>query len=425
MQHSNKLKIENIPIHELIASEYNPRTWDQQAVDNLTESIKKYGLVDPLIVNGAKGRKNIVIGGHFRLKIAKDLGYTEVPVVYIDLPEIEREKELNLRLNKNVGAWDYELLKDFDIGVLMDVGFDDADLSAIWDEQLGVGDDEFNTEDELAKIKEPKTKIGHMYRLGRHRLLCGDATNHTDVDRLLGGKKVDLVYCDPIYNIELDYNKGIGSKKQYGGQTRDNKSDSEYAEFLTKSLQNLLKHIKKNCHFFYWCDQKYIGLLQSIYTQLGIVNKRVCLWIKNNANMTPQVAFSKVYEPCVYGTVGNPYLSPTATKFTEVLNKEIDTGNRTIDDIIDLLDIWLVKRLPGQEYEHPTEKPATLHEKPLRRCTKPGDVVVDLFGGSGSTLIACEQMNRTCFMMEIEPVFCDLIIKRYEKLTGKEAVLCE
>lgn len=419
------MKITNVKIEQLNPSEYNPRSWDQSAIENLTESVKRYGIVDPIIVNGAKNRKNIVIGGHFRLKIAKDLGYTEVPVVFVDLPEIEREKELNLRLNKNVGAWDYELLKDFEIDVLMDVGFDDADLSAIWDEQLGVGDDEFNIEDELASIEEPKTKSGDMYRLGRHRLLCGDATNSAEVDRLLNRTKVDLVYCDPPYNISLDYNKGIGSQKSYGGKTDDSKSDDEYSNFLVKTIQNLLKHTKKNCHFFYWCDQKYIGLLQSIYTQLGIVNKRVCLWIKNNANMTPQIAFSKVYEPCVYGTIGSPYLSPTATKFTEILNKDIDTGNRTIDDILDILDIWLVKRIAGQDYEHPTEKPVTLHEKPLRRCTKPGDVVVDAYGGSGGTLIACEQMNRTCFVMEIEPIFCDLIIKRYEKLTGKEAVLCE
>lgn len=419
------MKIHIVKIKQLNPSEYNPRSWDQKAIDNLTESIKRFGIVDPIIVNAAENRNNVVIGGHFRLKIAKNLGYTEVPVVYIDLPEIEREKELNLRLNQNTGAWDYELLKDFDIELLMDVGFNDADLSAIWDEQLGISDDEFNIEDELANINSPKTKIGDMYRVGRHRVLCGDATNFADVDRLLNGNKVDLVYCDPPYNISLDYNKGIGSRKGYGGKTNDSKSDNEYSNFLVKTIQNLLKHTKKNCHFFYWCDQKYIGLLQSIYTQLGISNKRVCLWIKNNANMTSQVAFSKVYEPCVYGTIGNPYLSPTATKFTEILNKDIDTGNRTIDDILDLLDIWLVKRIAGQDYEHPTEKPVTLHEKPLRRCTKPGDVVVDVYGGSGGTLIACEQMNRTCFMMEIEPIFCDLIIKRYEKLTGEEAVLCE
>jgi len=146
--------------------------------------------------------------------------------------------------------------------------------------------------------------------------------------------------------------------------------------------------------------------------------------VKNNHNMTPQVAFNKAYEPCVYATRGKPYFAPI-NNLNEVLNKEVATGNRTLDDILDLLDLWLVKRLPGQDYEHPTAKPPTLHEKPLRRCTKPSDVVVDLFGGSGSTLIACEQLKRRAFLCEIDPVFCDVIIKRFTELTGKEATLCQ
>lgn len=411
-------------VKDLIPYEGNPRVLSEFQKEKLMESLQRFNLVEIPAID----TDNKIIAGHQRIKIMLLIGRGDEEIdVRIPNRKLTTKEftEYNLRSNRNTGDWNYDLLKDLDIELLMDVGFDDADLAHIWDEQFGISDDEFNTDEELVSIKEPKTKIGDMYRLGRHRLLCGDATDSTDVDRLLKGAKVDLVYCDPPYNISLNYNKGIGSRKGYGGKTDDSKSDDEYSNFLVKTIQNLLKHTKKNCHFFYWCDQKYIGLLQSIYTQLGIVNKRVCLWIKNNANMTPQIAFSKVYEPCVYGTIGSPYLSPTATKFTEILNKDIDTGNRTIDDILDLLDIWLVKRIPGQDYEHPTEKPVTLHEKPLRRCTKPGGVVVDLFGGSGGTLIACEQMNRTCFMMEIEPIFCDLIIKRYEKLTGEEAVLCK
>lgn len=418
------MKITNVKIAQLNPSEYNPRSWDQQAIDNLTESIKRYGIVDPIIVNGAESRKNIVIGGHFRLKIAKDLGYTEIPVVYVDIPDIEKEKELNLRLNQNTGAWDYELLKNFDVEMLLDIGFDDSDLSHIWDEQLGVSDDEFNVEEELEQIKEPKSRLGQVYKLGRHYLHCGDATDISAIQTFLDSVQVDMIYCDPPYNISLDYNKGIGNKKTYGGSTNDSKTDREYKEFITTTLQNGLSVASENTHVFYWCDERYIGLIQEIYQGLKIDNKRVCLWIKNNFNVTPNVAFNKVYEPCVYGTRGKPYLDENVTKYHEILNKEVDSGNRTIDDIQDLFNIWLAKRIPTQDYEHPTEKPPTLHEKPLKRCTKPGDVVLDLFGGSGSTLVACEQLNRTCYMVEIEPVFCDLIINRYEKLTREEAVLC-
>lgn len=138
--------------------------------------------------------------------------------------------------------------------------------------------------------------------------------------------------------------------------------------------------------------------------------------------MTPQTAFNKVYEPCVYGTIGNPYLSPSLHNLSEVLNKEVGTGNRLSDDIMDLFNIWLVKRVNAHDYEHPTQKPPTLYEKAFRRCTKPGDIILDLFGGSGSQLIAAEQLKRRALLCEIDPVFCDVIVARYTELTGKEAI---
>lgn len=420
---NKKLSIEHVDITDLKPASYNPRTWDESAVAKLTESIKRFGLVDPLIVNSAKSKKNIIIGGHFRYGIAKKLGIKKIPVVYVNIPDIDKEKELNLRLNRNTGDWDFELLKSFDIDLLLDIGFDDSDLSAIWDEHLGVEDDEFNSQDELSKIKEVKTKPGYIYRLGSHLLACGDATDTCFVDRLVGSAQIDMVYLDPPYNISLNYNSGIGTKAKYGGYlTKDNKTEDEYRNFLKKTIENTLRKVKKDAHAFCYCDERYIGLLQQIYRQLGIDFKRVCLWIKNNQNVTSQVAFNKAYEACVYGTIGNPYLSDGLKNLTEVLNKEVETGNRMIDDIYDLFNIFLARRLPAQNYEHPTEKPPTLHEKPLRRCTRVGDKVLDTFGGSGSTLIACEQLKRKCVMTEIEPIFCDLIIKRYKKLTGGEEV---
>ena len=420
---TEKINVVYVDASELKPAEYNPRTWDRPATDKLTESIKRFGLVDSLIVNSATGRKNIIIGGHFRYEIAKKLGIKKIPVVYVNIPNIRKEKELNLRLNRNTGQWDFDLLKSFDLDLLLDIGFDDSDLSAIWDETLSVEEDEFNTEYELSKIKEVKTKPGNVYRLGSHILGCGDATDTHFVESLVGSTQIEMVYLDPPYNISLDYNSGIGTKGKYGGQlTKDNKSEAQYKNFLTKAIQNALRKTKKDAHIFCYCDESYIGLLQEIYRELGIDNRRVCLWIKNNFGLTPQVAFNKAYEACIYGTVGIPYLSDRLNNLTEVLNKEVSTGNRMLDDIYDLFTIWLARRLPTQNYEHPTEKPPTLHEKPLRRCTRVGDVVLDLFGGSGSTLIACEQLKRKCVMTELEPIFCDLIIRRYENLTGKEAI---
>jgi len=237
----------------------------------------------------------------------------------------------------------------------------------------------------------------------------------------MGKDKIDMIYQDPPYNIGLSYDKGVGGKKNYGGTMNDSKSDADFKELLKKSISNGLSVCKQNAHIFTYSDQKYIWLLQTLYQELGIQNKRVVLWIKNNSTPTPQVAFNKQYEPCIYGTIGSPYLSDKVLNLSEIMNKEIGTGNRTIEDIYDLIDIWLVKRINGADYQHPTEKPPVLHEKALRRCTKPGDLILDMFAGSGSLMIACEQLKRSAYMVEREPIFVDLIIHRYEKLTGNKA----
>ena len=278
----------------------------------------------------------------------------------------------------------------------------------------------YAVEKELEKIKTPTSKLGDIYELGTHRLICGDSTDPEVVKKLMNGKKANTIFTDPPFNISLDYNKGIGGKGNYGGTVNDAKSDTEYKEFLKAALQNALTVLEKDAHIFTYCDQKYVWLLQTLYAELGVSNKRVCLWIKNNSTPTPQVAFNKQYEPCVYGTTGKPYLSEKILNFSEVLNKEIGTGNRTLEDILDLIDIWMVKRLSGANYEHPTEKPPQLHEKALRRCTKPGQIVLDCFAGSGSLLVACEQLKRSAYLVEREPIFIDLIIRRYEKLTGNK-----
>jgi len=417
------LKIVQVPIDQLKHYENNPRVWTDQATEQLKQSIRKYGLIDPAICNSAKGRENIILGGNFRVHVAKELGFTTVPVVYVNIGDREKEAELSLRLNQNTGDWDFNLLKSFDIKMLLDVGFDDVDLSHIWDDALETEDDGFNVEKELAKIKTPNTKMGNLYKLGQHKLLCGDSTDLESVKRVTKKTSISMIYCDSPYNISLDYSKGVGTNGKYGGQEKDNKTDEEFRNFLKATIINALAVANKDVHVFYWCDEIYIGLIQGLYQEIGLANKRVCLWIKNNMSPTPQIAFNKAYEPCVYGTRGKPALSPTVKNLNEIMNKEVGTGNRTIDDIGDLFNIWLVKRLPTSEYEHPTSKPPTLHEKALRRCTKPGDTVLDLFGGSGSTMIACEQLKRKCLLVEKDPIFCDLIINRFERLTGIKAKL--
>lgn len=416
------MKIEYIKINDLKPAPYNPRKWDEKVLSDIKESIKRFGLCDPLIVNGAAERKNILIGGHLRLKVAKSLGFTEIPVVYLNIPEIEREQELNLRLNKNLGDWDEELLKAFNTDFLLDVGFTPDDLNNFFDDVLEVSDDGFNVQEELAKITEPQTKSGDLYQLGDHRLLCGDSLDPKSVERLMGGEKAHMIYCDPPYNIGLDYRKGINTKGKYTPDklVNDRKKTDEYRKFLEGTMKNALTVSRPDAHVFYWCDEKYIWLIQELYEKNGITNRRICFWIKDTFDPTPQVAFNKVIEPCVYGTKGRPAVNLVIKNLSEILNKEVNSIG-AYDDLMSIVQLWLVRRDHSADYEHPTQKPITLNEKPIKRCSAPGEIILDLFGGSGSTLIAAEQLKRKTFLMEIDPTFCDLIIRRYEHLTGTHA----
>ena len=418
------IKIEQVPVKDLKPAAYNPRKWDEKALADMKESISHFGLCDPLIVNGAPARKNVVIGGHLRLKVATLLGHAEVPVVYLNIPEIEREKELNLRLNKNVGAWDEELLKAFDTDLLLDVGFTPDELNSFFDDVLEISDDGFDVEEELAKITKPETKPGDLYQLGDHRLLCGDALDPAQVAKLMDTERAHMIFSDPPYNIALDYRKGIGTKGKYTTEklVNDSKGTKEYETFLGDALRNALTASRPDAHIFFWCDEKYVWLLQTLYEKYGVANRRLCLWVKNNFDPTPQVAFNKVIELCVYGTKGSPALNPSIRNLSEVLNKEANSIG-LYDDLMSIVQLWLVKRDTTTDYEHPTQKPITLCEKPIKRCSAPGDIILDLFGGSGSTLIAAEQLKRRAFLVEIDPTFCDLIVRRWEHFTGSHAKL--
>lgn len=406
-------------VDDLVPYEKNPRTLSDKQREDLEASITKFNLVEIPAIN----TDNTVVAGHARLKIMQLLGrgQEEIEVRVPDRKLTKKEfEEYLLRSNKNTGSWDYELLKEFDTEFLLDVGFDDTDLSDIWDDVLEIDDDDFDEEKEVKKAEKTGIKTGDVFALGNHRLICGDSTKTDVLQTLMGEQKVQMVYCDPPYNIDLDYNKGVGGQKNYGGNFDDKKTDTEYRAFLASIMKNTLSVTESDAHHFWYCDQAYVGMMQSLYAELGITYKRTALWIKNGINPTPKIAFSKLYEPCVYGVTGKPYLSPKHTKLAEILNKDIGIGNATIDDITDMLDIWLAKRESGDEYQHPTQKPLSLHERPLNRCTKIGDQVLDMFGGSGSTLLACEQLRRTAFLVEMNPVFCQVIINRYENFTGNK-----
>ena len=413
-------KIELVPTDNLKPFHGNPRTHTPVQEQTLTEGVLKFGRLIPLLVNNAPGRENIIIGGNFRWEIYKKLGIKMVEVIYINEPDLKRERELNLRLNQNQADFNWNALKEaYTIDELLSAGFGEVDLERYWDNELGVEDDHFNIDKTLEEVKKnPITKPGDLWKLGNHKIICGSCTDPTVVKRLASDIKVSYINSDPPFNLKLNYAKGVGGKSNYGGQEKDTRSEKEYLQFLKSSLENALAVAVPDAHIFYWSDEANVWLVQGLYKALGIDNKRLCIWIKNNQSVTPNVAFNKMTEYSVYGTRGKPWFNNKLKNLNEIQNKEVSSGNRSADDIMDLLNLWLVDRLPSSEYQHPTTKPPQLYEKAMRRCTRVGDYILDSFGGSGSQLIAAEQLKRRALVIEVDPVFVDLTLFRYEQLTG-------
>ena len=416
--------IEQRKVSDLTKWDKNPRKMSDKERSDLHKSFEKFNYVEVIVID----TDNRIVGGHQRITEMESSNrqdeLVDVRVPNRKLSEKEFE-ELAVRLNKNHGQWDEDLLKQFfNSDDLKDWGFDEQELNNIYDD-IELQEDDFNLEEELAKIETPETVTGDMYLLGDHKLLCGDSTLDEEVLKLSGDTPAAVIYCDPPYNIGLSYHKGIkgnSNKKVYTNKVfNDSMKDNDYLEWIKNTIVNALLLTNGNAHVFYWCDPKYIGLIQEAFKQTYIKNKSVCFWLKNQFNPVIQMAFNRVIEPCIYGTIGKPRLNKNIQNLSEILNKEV-SGRNIHESVLDITDLWLAHRDQTNEYEHPTQKPITLHEKPLKRCSSPGSVVVDLFGGSGYTLIACEQLGRKALLIEQDPVFCDVIVKRWEKFTGKQAI---
>jgi DNA modification methylase len=412
--HTEERKVDSLLPHKK-----TPRKISKAQADRLKQSLETYGLVEIPAID----LDGTILAGHQRIKVLQLLGQGDSTIdVRVPNRKLTDEESERYMLGSNAiqGEWDFDLLKDFELDLLVDLGFDQKELDDIWNKSLKK---DFDPEKELKQIKKAKTKPGDIIELGKHRLICGDSLKPETLERLFGDERADMIMSDPIYNISIDYNKGVGGKQAYGGTVDDSKSDTEYKEFLKLSMEAALAVTKPDAHVFYWSDETYIWLIQTLYRELGITNKRVCLWLKNGQNPTPGVAFSKCYEPCTYGTRGKPKLVKGVNKLNEVLNAEMTTGNELIQQVTDLFTIWPEARLSSKEYEHSTMKPVALYEKAIRRCTKGGDIILDSFNGSGSNLMAAEKLGRRVFAVEIEPIFCDLTIKRFEAETGIKATV--
>lgn len=403
-------------VDDLIPQTINPRTISDKQMSDLKKSLNKFGLAEIPAID-ADGR---ILAGHQRIKALQLLGRggekIDVRVPNRKLTKEEANQYL-ISSNKLGGDWDFESLKSFDLDLLTESGFSDLELAEFWDQDIATEDDEFDEKKTLEESKSTDIEFGDLLILGNHKLLCGDCTDQKAVQKLFGDEHTSMIYSDPPFNTKLNYDKGVGLKANYGGNVDDDKSPEQYKDFIRKTLEASLSVSTKNTHLFIWADEAWVWITQTLYNELGIKNRRLNIWLKNNASPTPNVAFNKVLEMCIYGTLGSPYLSKQVRDATGVMNKELGTGNQLLEDVH---NVWTAKRLSASQYEHPTSKPPSLHEKAIKRCTKPNDIILDSFAGSGSTLIAAESLKRRVYTIEQNPIFCEVVRRRYEKLTGKK-----
>lgn len=381
-------------VEEIIPYVNNPRKNDK-AVEAVASSIKNFGFKVPIVIDNF----NEIINGHTRLKAAKKLGLKEVPcIIAKDLTE-EQIKAFRLADNKvaEIAEWDFELL-EAEIGLLnMDM------------EQFGFDMDDFDFEDsnetieddyEIEPPEEPKAKLGEIYQLGRHKVMCGDSVDEKDVKKLMGETKADMIFTDPPYlmnfsgNVHGDGSKSFNSK--HGTIKNDNMSREDGDRFIGGVFAIIKKFVIGS---WYVCFYR-LGL-DYIYRAIDendMQHRALIIWNKGNHTLSNSDYMSK-YEPIVYGW-----------------NEEHNFyGGRSN------FDIWDVARTKKNDL-HPTMKPLELCAKAIKNSSKIGDTVLDLFGGSGSTLIASEQLDRKCRMMELDPKYVDVIINRWEEFTGMKAI---
>lgn len=472
------MEVKKISIDKLKPAEYNPRSLTKKEYQDLKNSLERFGFVEPLVVNSAKERENIIIGGHQRWRVAKDMGYNEVPVAYVKISEIEKEQELNLRLNKNLGHFDYDLLANFDEDLLLDVGFENEELDDIFGLDI---DEEFDVEKELEKvIKNSKgIKTGEIWQLGEHRVIIGDCVDRENWEKLLEREKFDFLFTDPPYKLAytqrarkvktkdgmklkkdrlyestgktdskgrfkgwVKTKKGFGYRSQRSYKGAEKRGGvPEYEKWL--SIANEFQNPKGANIMVFENWRNTISLWKAIEKYWKIRNQ-IIWWLPNRHQgfSRPYMFFNKYdiaplagegilneeyekefeafleekgqkllnsYEILIYGNNGKPEWSKIKGRkwwtigdhVTNVASSESSSGQNVIFGA----------------------KPIEILVPYIKILAPRNGIVMEPFAGSGSTIIACEIMKRKCRAIEIEPIYGEVILARWEKFANKKAKL--
>lgn len=387
------MQIEKKKVIDLVPADYNPRKDlkpGDKEYEKLKRSIDEFGYVDPLIWNKKTSR---LVGGHQRLKVLKDMGIDEVDVVVVDMDE-EKEKALNVALNKISGDWDKDKLmllitdlqgEDFDVSL---TGFDPEELDDLFKDDMkdGVKDDNFDVDKELKK--PTMTKPGDLWQLGEHRLLCGDSTKEESYNLLMAGKQANLVITDPPYNV--NYQGSAGKIKN------DNMKDDAFYQFLLAAFTNMEKSMADDASIYvFHADTEGLNFRKA-FSDAGFYLSGTCIWVKQSL-VLGRSPYQWRHEPILFGW-------KKKGKHCWYAGRKEST-------------IWEFDK-PKKNKDHPTMKPIPLLAYPIMNSSMTNSIVLDPFGGSGSTLIACEQTKRICRTIELDEKFCDVIVKRYIEQVG-------
>lgn len=412
------LKIEYLPVTALKPYERNARKHRDFDVDKIVESIRVFGFDDPI---GIWSADNLIVEGHGRLLAAKKIGMETVPCIRLDHLTDEQRRAYALAHNKTAenSEWDLDILPE-ELAAIVDIdmtsfGFDLVDNAEV-------------VEDDYEPVipEEPRSKIGQLYQLGRHRLMCGDSTIEADVRKLVGNTKIDMLLTDPPYNVNLGNcsSKDEARKRHMGLDglviANDHMESGEFREFLVKAFCNARMVMRKGGVFHVWHAESESVNFRSALKDCGMPCRQMLVWVKSSPAFGRQ-DFQRQYEGVLTGEIYD-LDDDTGSGFETALYGWNDGAAHSWYRDRKQRDVLFFDK-PKASKEHPTMKPVLLFDYEMRCNTKPGDYVLDLFGGSGTTLIAAEQNGRTAFCMEYDPKFVDVIIDRWEKFTGGKAVL--
>ena len=423
----NKLKVEYVDIDTIKPYKNNAKLHPKEQIEQIKKSIENFGMNDPIGI-----WNNEIVEGHGRILACKELGYKQIPVIKLDHLTDEERKSYIIAHNKLTMNSDFDIdilrtelenLKELDFDLEL-TGFNVDELDDIFQvqEEQEVIEDDFDIE----PPEEPKAKLGDIYQLGSHRLMCGDSTKEEDVAKLMNGEIADLVVTDPPYNVAIENSQGMTIKN-------DNMEKSQFLEFLTKAFNCLNISLKKGGAFYVWFASREHINFETALNKNGLEVRQELIWNKNSLILGRR-DYQWKHEPCLYGWKDGDshYFIDDRKQTTVIEDKKPDIKKMKKEEMQKLLEeIYSDKTSttiinedkPSVNDLHPTMKPIKLIARQVKNSSKVGEKVLDLFGGSGSTIITCEQLNRKCYTMEYDPKYVDVIIKRWEEFTGKKAEL--